>query len=103
MLKASPSKLDKVKYLANFAQYLVNSKLPKSFSGRQLSSTESEDKILSRQKRQFSVFSLLNFLLVVFNVVLDINNNIRERFISFSLIQDIIIISFGLKPSTKSA
>ena len=77
-MKAFNSKLDKMKYMANYAQHLINSKLPNSFSGRQFLEEKPEEKVLSRQKRQFSVFSLLNFLLVVFNVVLDINNNIRK-------------------------
>ena len=77
-MKAFSSKLDKMKYMANYAQYLINSNLPNSFTGREINEQSSEEKILSRQKRQFSVFSLLNFLLVVFNVVLDINNNIRK-------------------------
>ena len=33
----------------------------------------------SRQKRSFPIFSLLNFLLVVFNIVIDINNNINNN------------------------
>merc|ERR1712181_121192 len=56
------SKMEKIKYLADFAQKHLSVKdlLPASSTST---------------SRQFSVFSLMNFLLVVFNVVLDINNN----------------------------
>merc|ERR1712223_1776045 len=60
------SKLEKIKYLADFAKQLsVKDLIPGSPSGS--------------TSRQFSVFSLMNFLLVVFNVVLDINNNINNN------------------------
>ena len=75
------SRIDKVKYLADFAKFYFtdqyNNAADESVSFSEPMLNDSEE-VLSRQKRQFSVFSLMNFLLVVFNVILDINNNINK-------------------------
>merc|ERR1719312_2028901 len=77
------SKMDKVRHLANFAKYLFKEKVaPENTESSRSFPVEPmliKEKVLSRKKRQFSVFSLLNFLLVVFNVVIDINNNINNN------------------------
>ena len=76
------SRMDKVKYLADFAKFYFTDQLSNVATGSSRSFSEpmnDSEKVLSRQKRQFSVFSLMNFLLVVFNVILDINNNINNN------------------------